>query len=52
MAIVLDLISRFSLLELVTCLELEDAIDELEGLGFLGFQFWRKNNFSQKVLKT
>jgi len=37
MAIVFDLIRRLALLELVTCLELEDAIDELEGFGFLGF---------------
>jgi len=44
MAIVLGLICRFELLDPDACLELDDAIDELEGLGVLGFQFERKEN--------
>jgi len=42
MAIVLGLICRLELLEPDVCLELEEAIDELEGFGVLGFQFERK----------
>jgi len=44
MAIVLGLICRLELFERNACLELEEAIDELEGFGVLGFQFERKEN--------
>jgi len=46
----LGFICRLELLEPDACLELEEAIDELEGLGVLGFQFERKKKLiSQRV---
>jgi len=30
-------------------LELEDAIDELKGFWFLGFEFLREKDFSQSI---
>jgi len=42
MAIILGLICRLESLEPDACLELEEAIDELECFEVLGFQFERK----------
>jgi len=51
MAIVLDFICRLELFEPDACLELEEAIDELEGFGVSRFSVCekRKLNFSEKA---